>query len=426
MSSTTTHSDKSEQSTKNPEKKSLYTILKEEPYWFGSISQAVFLLIAAAISFYGIWAGLGLLLFFAALTHGLPMRELNNAKQLFQEKNPDKEFELRYRGVSHMPADFDAETVAARAKTPYFDAMVYLFHGLHYVLLFTCLFVVAQTESYWVALLFAVGLCLYYYPVAESYSHEFIHRRDLFPQMLGGSIWACFCYGTFLSEHCMGHHVHVSTPEDPSSAPKNMTIYQFLPRALRKNAINGFKLEAKRLRNRNKGPWSLNNRILWLTGFSFLLLWIFWLVGGSHGVFFFFAQTIGGLLVIETANYVMHYGLERKKLPNGRYERVSPLHSWNREGFTNVGVTNLQRHSDHHAFPRRPYQNLRFFPEAPEFPLPYELLLYMPYAPKLWFKVMNPCVDRHMDKLAKWREAGIDDYQEVMNMDGARIAGNNT
>ncbi|PWG73684.1 alkane 1-monooxygenase, partial [Enterococcus hirae] len=32
---------------------------------------------------------------------------------------------------------------------------------------------------------------------------------------------------------------------------------------------------------------------------------------------------------LTSANYIEHYGLLRKKMPDGRYERQEPYHSWN-------------------------------------------------------------------------------------------------
>ena len=36
-----------------------------------------------------------------------------------------------------------------------------------------------------------------------------------------------------------------------------------------------------------------------------------------------------GILLLETVNYIEHYGLQRKALENGKYERAMPAHSWN-------------------------------------------------------------------------------------------------
>ena len=57
----------------------------------------------------------------------------------------------------------------------------------------------------------------------------------------------------------------------------------------------------------------------------------------------------GAVFYLEAINYLEHYGLMRKKLANGEYEKVTILHSWNApHRFTNYLLFKLQRHSDHH------------------------------------------------------------------------------
>lgn len=51
------------------------------------------------------------------------------------------------------------------------------------------------------------------------------------------------------------------------------------------------------------------------------------------------------------------------------------------------------------------------------------LVLTLPFYPKLWFNVMNPHVDAHMDNLKAWRDANIDDYQQVLGIASERVAG---
>ena len=36
-----------------------------------------------------------------------------------------------------------------------------------------------------------------------------------------------------------------------------------------------------------------------------------------------------GFTLLETVNYLEHYGLLRDKMASGRYERCAPEHSWN-------------------------------------------------------------------------------------------------
>ena len=56
-------------------------------------------------------------------------------------------------------------------------------------------------------------------------------------------------------------------------------------------------------------------------------------------------------------NYVEHYGLERNKVNEHRYERVMPHHSWNSDHpLGRLMLFELTRHSDHHHQPAKPYQ----------------------------------------------------------------------
>lgn len=387
----------------------------KEPFWMGMISQALALLATWLIVQYGvIWSFYYVLFSIAIMAVPFIIPLLLKRRRYKKQHHSLEGFQWKLMQKPVTPLNFTAEQERERAGRFYYDGVVYAYHIMHFVTFFVMLYGLSITQSYTMAFCLALVWGLLYSPAAESFSHEFVHRRSLLQQMLGGSIWASFCYGTFLSEHCMGHHVHVSTPEDASSAPKGMTIYRFIPQAIIRNVVAGFRLEAKRLKNRNLPAFSIRNRILWLTLLSVALLCSSIAIAGTVGFVFFVAQTLLMIITIEVANYVMHYGLQRRRLENGRYERVSPLHSWNREGPSAYTSANLVRHSDHHAFPRRPYQILRGYEESPQLPLPYELLLYLVYVPKWFFAVMDPVVDSHMEKLAQWRAEGIDDYERVM------------
>ncbi len=50
---------------------------------------------------------------------------------------------------------------------------------------------------------------------------------------------------------------------------------------------------------------------------------------GILGGLFSITQALMCALMIETVNYVEHYGLLREKDSNGNYEPVSIKHSWN-------------------------------------------------------------------------------------------------
>lgn len=125
--------------------------------------------------------------------------------------------------------------------------------------------------------------------------------------------------------------------------------------------------------------------------FGALTLWL-----GPWALLFLVVQAIWGFSLLEVVNYIEHYGLLRKKLPSGRYERCAPRHSWNSNHIvTNLALYQLQRHSDHHANPTRRYQALRHFEESPQLPSGYASMLMVAYLPPLWFRLMDKRVATH-------------------------------
>jgi alkane 1-monooxygenase len=50
---------------------------------------------------------------------------------------------------------------------------------------------------------------------------------------------------------------------------------------------------------------------------------------GTRVTLFFLFEAIFSIVYFEAINYIEHYGLSRKKLPNGEYEKVTIRHSWN-------------------------------------------------------------------------------------------------
>lgn len=120
-----------------------------------------------------------------------------------------------------------------------------------------------------------------------------------------------------------------------------------------------------------------------------------------------------GAFQLTSANYIEHYGLQRLRNADGRYEMCQPNHSWNSNHLvSNLMLFHLQRHSDHHAHPGRSYQSLRDFPNLPRLPSGYFGMFFLAYIPPLWFRVMDPrvvqvaCGDtRRMNILPARREA---------------------
>ncbi len=232
--------------------------------------------------------------------------------------------------------------------------------------------------------------------IAINVGHELSHKDPKLENWTGGLLLACVTYAGFKVEHVRGHHVHVSTPEDASSSQYNQGLYDFLPKALVRNFKAAWRLEKERLNRKGKAALSASNELIWWYGFSALLAVVFYLTLGWMGVLFFVAQSFFAGTTLEIINYIEHYGLHRRKLENGKYERVTPAHSWNSNYLlTNLFLFHLQRHSDHHAYPKRRYQVLRHYDESPQLPGGYASMFVLALVPPLWKKVMNPRVEAY-------------------------------
>lgn len=111
------------------------------------------------------------------------------------------------------------------------------------------------------------------------------------------------------------------------------------------------------------------NELIWWYLLSLALLVGFGWAFGWLGMVFFLGQAFVAVTLLEIINYVEHYGLHRRRLDNGRYERTTPEHSWNSNFLlTNLFLFHLQRHSDHHAYAKRRYQVLRHYDSSPHRP----------------------------------------------------------
>ena len=137
------------------------------------------------------------------------------------------------------------------------------------------------------------------------------------------------------------------------------------------------------------------------------------LLWGWRGLLFFAVQALFSIIVLETVEYIQHYGLERKKLAHGKYERMGPEHSWNSGHiFSTYLLLNLQRHSDHHAHPGRVYHELESPQAAPQLPTGYPGLIALALIPPLWYWVMNPRLERFLDSKIdeKENEQGVEEF----------------
>jgi alkane 1-monooxygenase len=232
--------------------------------------------------------------------------------------------------------------------------------------------------------------------VGINTAHELGHKTGALERWLAKVALAPVAYGHFFVEHNKGHHKNVATPEDPASSRMGETFWAFLPRTVIGSLRSAWKIERERLARQGRGVWSIRNENLqsWAMTVALFAALTAWL--GPWALVFLVVQAVLGFSLLEVVNYLEHYGLVRRKLADGRYERCQPRHSWNSNHVvTNLFLYQLQRHSDHHANPTRRYQALRHFEDSPQLPSGYAALIIVAYFPPLWFKLMDPKVVAH-------------------------------
>lgn len=232
--------------------------------------------------------------------------------------------------------------------------------------------------------------------VAINTAHELGHKKDKLDRWLARISLAPTFYGHFYVEHNRGHHKNVATPEDPATSRFGESFWAFWPRTVIGSLRSGWELEAERLKRFNKGVWSTDNENLQSWAMSVVLFGGLLIAFGVVVLPYLLIQAVYGFSLLEVVNYLEHYGLLRRKNPDGRYERCQPEHSWNsNHTVTNLFLYHLQRHSDHHANPTRKYQTLRHFEDSPQLPSGYAGMITLAYLTPLWFAVMNKRVIRH-------------------------------
>ena len=234
--------------------------------------------------------------------------------------------------------------------------------------------------------------------VGINTAHEMGHKRENLERWLSKVTLAQTLYGHFYIEHNRGHHVRVSTPEDPASARFGESFWMFLPRSVFGSLKSAWELEKARMERLGKSPWHIQNDVLNAWIMSIVLFGALTVAFGWQVLPFLIIQAAYGASLLESVNFLEHYGLLRQKTASGRYERCAPVHSWNSDHIvTNVFLYHLQRHSDHHANPVRRYQTLRSMDGAPNLPSGYATLVGLTYFPPLWRKLMDHRVIDHYD-----------------------------
>ena len=220
----------------------------------------------------------------------------------------------------------------ALASNRFYDLLLYINFPILYLIIF--LFLDGVSEGRYSLLEFSMnllGVGIIVGSLGINVAHELGHRSHWFDQILSQGMLMSALYMHFHVEHNQGHHLKVATPDDPATARKGELLYLFWIRSFFGGIFSAWDIERTRLKREGQSGKIWRNKI-----FRYFIIQGVWLIFvlcffGMKGLLAAIGFAVIGFLLLESLNYVQHYGLLRKKSESGRYESVGFHHSWSSE-----------------------------------------------------------------------------------------------
>jgi alkane 1-monooxygenase len=238
--------------------------------------------------------------------------------------------------------------------------------------------------------------------IGINIAHELGHRSGKLEQFVAQCLLLSTQYAHFFVEHNHGHHRYVATPLDPATARKGQSLYAFWIQSLFGSYRSAWRIQLNTLKKKGHSFLSLHNNMLVylfiqlssIAGIGFFLGWF--------SAALYLSASFIGIILLETINYIEHYGLLRKQTITGNFERVVHGHSWNADyPLGRMMLFELTRHSDHHYKASKKYQVLESYTDAPQLPAGYPAMMLLSLIPPLWFAVMDARISENGEGLSQ-------------------------
>ena len=300
--------------------------------------------------------------------------------------------------VSTDNSNIGKDQTDSKLKNKLFDWLLYLNLPIVFGLIIYSLIEITQYPHATyeiVGLIFSLGIVLSVNGI--NVAHELGHRQATKERFIGKALLLPSLYMHFYIEHNFGHHLHAATPEDPATARYNQSVYSFWFTSIFRQYFKSWKIQKSLLKINNLSFFSIKNDMFWYVLLQISYLLTVFLIFGYLGFVFALTSAIVGFVLLETVNYIEHYGLLRLKTKSGRYERVREIHSWNSNHIIGrIVLYELTRHSDHHYKTSKKYQILACHEDSPQMPYGYPTSMVLSLIPPLWFKIMNKRIPKAM------------------------------
>ena len=281
------------------------------------------------------------------------------------------------------------------ANDSFYSILLYLMLPVQFGFLVYFMFHIqeAQSTSVLIGRISSMGLMCGVLGI--NIGHELGHRSNRFERFIGELLLLSSLENHFLPYHNRGHHTNVGTKSDPATARRDEWLFVFWFRSQIGSYIQAWQIEITRMKIMKKHVFSLENKMIQYTLLHSLFLGSIYAYFGLTVLIYFLFAALVGILLLETVNYIEHYGLYRQQRENGNYEQVKRKHSWNSNHVIGRAVLfELSRHSDHHFKADRPYQLVENSDDSPVMPTGYPGMMVLAFIPPLFFKVMNHRVNK--------------------------------
>lgn len=286
----------------------------------------------------------------------------------------------------NIPTEKEKETLNSK----FYDWILYIMVPIQYVIFGLFLYRISNPDLEVlekVGIISAFGISCGILGI--NLAHELGHRLTIYEQNLSKLLLLSSQYLHFFIEHNRGHHKHVSTDEDAASAKLGENIYTFYFRTIIGSYTSAWKIENESLRRKNIPIISWTNQMIRFQFYQFIISISIILIFSLEVWLYYLCSAFIGIVLLETVNYIQHYGLRRTKIED-EYERVSPIHSWNSDyPLGRIFLFELSRHSDHHHIATRKYQVLRTIDSSPQMPTGYPGMMLLALVPPIWFRIMD-------------------------------------
>jgi alkane 1-monooxygenase len=227
--------------------------------------------------------------------------------------------------------------------------------------------------------------------------HELIHKVDRHSRIersLGWFTMSVMLNPAYGVDHHY-HHIYVGTERDSATARRGQTVFAFFVRMEASSWGHAFQAAAAKSRTQHMLPF-VSGCDRFVTGVStgcLLVLCVLAAFGKGAAIFYVAAAAVSTFF-LDAANYIEHYGLQRRSKANGEVEPITLRHSWDStHAVTNLVAWQAGGHAAHHMHGSLPYPELDIG-AGPLYPYGIVTMCIVSLLPPLFFRIAHPILDQ--------------------------------